>query len=417
MHFKWPYTLCFVVVLGISQAAYADLDRAAAWLESQQDISDGSWPGSSEGKTFLQTAEAVLALHAANRRATPYFAGQTWIENHDPENLDARARRLRVLYATDSSIDPDVSGLIVALNTPVTGQAGWGLAQRYRASPLDTALALEALRTADASFSSGLVIAYLKATQLTATGEKGWPAAGGTTADPYTTARVVSALALYKDSDSTLTTPLNNAVATLQAKVTTSSSQHIKAATAIAYLRMNPASSSATTLINSLVTQQQSDGSFSGGILTTALAAQAFAVANGNDTTYNRTRVDVPDANLRRAINLALGRGALDQLNRGELALLTTLNINSQDVSSLAGLEYATNLTTLNATYNNITDTSPIAGLTQLTTINLQGNPCAGCTVADTTDHDVPIPLWALLGLGGLLMSIGKRLGLRPAIQ
>lgn len=69
--------------------------NAAAWLESQQAKSDGSWRDASESRTFLQTAEAVLALHQANRRNAAYYAGQAWIENHDPQNLDARARRLR----------------------------------------------------------------------------------------------------------------------------------------------------------------------------------------------------------------------------------------------------------------------------------------------------------------------------------
>jgi len=370
--------------------------RAVQWLETQQDRSDGSWHDSSQARTFLQTSEAVLALHQANHREHAYYAGQTWLENHDPQNLDARARRLVVLRITQSSAQQDIDALLAAVSTPTEGQSGWGLAKRYHAAPLDTALALDALRTAGASFNSTQAIAYLKATQLTPTGDQGWPTAAGSTTDAYTTARVLQALAAYKGSDATLATQLANAVATLKAKVTTSSAPHVQAAAALAYLRMDPSSDDAKTLLNSLTAIQRFDGGFDAGIFATGLIAQAFSAAEGMDNTTSRVRVDVTDAALRAAINQALGRGAMDQLNRGELAQLTTLDISNQGVTSLNGLEYATNLTTLYATNNAINDTSPIAGLTNLTTIDLNGNPCTGC---DT------VAIWTLLVVLDLLLS------------
>ena len=385
--------------------------RAAEWLETQQDTSDGSWHDVSEARTFLQTAEAVLALHQVNRRRAPYYAGQTWLENHDPQNLDTQARRLLVLRATQSSAQPDIDDLLAATTIPATGQAGWGLAGRYQASPLDTALALDALRTAGASFDSASAIAYLKAVQLTATGDKGWPTAAGTTTDAYTTARVIMALAPYKAIDSTLATPLADAVATLKALVTTSSAPHIRAAAALAYLRMDPNSADAVTLLDSLVTlQRTTDGGFDAGVFAAGLVVQAFAAGEGVDAAVSRERVNVPDAALRDAINAALGRGAMDQLNRGEISQLTTLDISNSDVASLEGLQYATSLTTLNASNNNISDTSPIAGLTNLTSTNLAGNP-----VSSPSDGDVPIPLWALGALGAALMGAVNRANRRRA--
>jgi hypothetical protein len=353
--------------------------QAADWLEVHQDASDGSWRDSSATRTFLQTAEAVLALHQANRRRGAYYAGLTWLENHDPRNLDARSRRLLVLRATQSSVQQDVSAVSTSASTPGAGQSGWGLAKRYRASPLDTALALEALRTAGATFSSAQAIAYLKAAQLASAGDKGWPAAAGGATDAYTTARVVQSLAAYKGSDATLAAPLANAVATLKTKVGASSAPHVRAAAALAYLRMDPASNDAKTLLDSLTAIQRADGGFDAGALATAVIAQAFSAAEGADAADVRTRVDVVDAALRAAVNQALGRGALDQLNRGELAQLTTLNISNRGVTSLSGLQYAVALTTLLAANNAISDASPIAGLTKLTTVDLSGNPCAGC--------------------------------------
>lgn len=407
------YSLLLVMIA--TQAAQAGVyatpaQRAAEWLETQQDASDGSWHDVSEARTFLQTAEAVLALHQVNRRRAPYYAGQTWLENHDPQNLDAQARRLLVLRATQSSAQPDIDDLLAATTVPAAGQTGWGLAERYQASPLDTALALDALRTAGASFDSAQAIAYLKAAQLAATGDKGWPTAAGSTTDAYTTARAVMALAPYKATDSTLATPLADAVATLKTLVTPSSAPHVRAAAALAYLRMDPASTDAVTLLDSLVTlQRTTDGGFDAGVFAAGLIVQAFAAGEGADAAASRERVNVPDAALRDAINAALGRGAMDQLNRGELAQLTTLDISNSDVASLEGLQYASNLTTLNASNNNITDTSPIAGLTNLNT-NLAGNP-----VSSPSDGDVPIPLWALGALGAALMGAVGRANRRRA--
>ncbi|MEI7464954.1 MAG: hypothetical protein WCJ87_06385 [Burkholderiales bacterium] len=401
-----------IVVFSLPHAAEAGpyatpSQRAAQWLETQQDRTDGSWADSSEARTFVQTAEAVLALHQANRRQAAYYAGQAWIENNDPKNLDARARRLLVLRATQSSAQQDIDSLLAAVTTPAAGQSGWGLAPRYRAAPLDTALALDALRTAGASFSSGPAIAYLKATQLAGANDQGWPIAAGTVTDAYTTARVVQALAAYRGADATLATPLVNAVNTLKLKVTAASAPHVRAATALAYLRVDANSSDARTLLNSLTSIQRADGGFDAGVFAAGLIVQAFSAAEGVDATTARERVDVPDAALRTAINEALSRGSMDQLNRGELSQLTTLDISNRGVTSLAGLQYATNLTSLNAANNAISDASPIAGLTNLTTRNLNGNPCAGCDTQ--VAGDIPLPAWALVMLGAALLGVGGR--------
>jgi hypothetical protein len=383
---------------------YADASqRAAAWLESRQDAVTGSWRGSSDAHTFLQTTEAVLALHQVNRRHRPYYAGLTWLVNHEAHNLDARARRLLVLRAAPSSARPDVDALRAAMSHPVAGQSGWGVARRYRASPLDTALALDALESVAAPFSGSPAIAYLRATQLTAPGDQGWPSAAGTASDTYTTARVVQALAPFRGGDPSLATPLANALATLRATVNTASAPHLRAAAALAYLRMNPGAAEAWPLLDSLVGLQRADGGFDAGIFAGALIVQAFAAAEGTDATQARERVDVPDAALRTAINETLGRGALDHLNRGELARLSTLDISGRGVSSLQGLQYATRLTTLNAANNDIRDVGPIAGLGQLSTVDLSGNPCPGCGPQVAS---VPIPAWALAALAAVLMGL-----------
>jgi hypothetical protein len=414
MIYRIVIVLFVIVIPALSWASgpYATpSQRAAQWLESSQDASDGSWHDASDAKTFLQTAEALLALHQVNHRHAQYYAGQSWIENHDPQNLDARSRRLLAQSANLSNTQQDIDMLLTSVDDSAAGISGWGLAGRYHASPLDTALALDALNTAGAGFDSSQAIAYLKTTQLTVTGNRGWPAmAAGTTADAYTTARVVQALAAYKISDPTLSTPLENAIATLKAKVGTTSAPHVQAAAALAYLRMDPNSSDARTLLDSLVLIQRTDGGFDAGIFATGLIVQSFAAAEGADAVSDRIRVDLQDTALRQAINEALGRAAMDQLNQGELAQLTTLDISNRGITSLTGLQYAINLTTLNAANNNISDTSPIAGLTNLTNTDFSGNPCPGCPQIATVDNDIPLlPVWALVALGAGLTGLAER--------
>lgn len=393
--------------------------RAVQWLESRQDSSDGSWPDSSDAVTFMQTAEAVMALHQSHRRQGAYYAGQTWIQNHEPSNLDGRARRLLVLRVLQSSTKQDVDALMAAVSAPSagqTGQTGWGLAKRYQASPLDTALALDALRAANASFSSAEAIAYLKATQLGVAGEQGWPAqTGANTADAFTTARVVQTLAAYASTDGSLTAPLAVAVATLRSKVGVSSPPHLRASAALAYLRLNPASDDARPLLDSLTNVQRGDGGYDAGVYATALIAQAFAAAEGMGKRQDHERVDVTDVALRAAINELLGRGLMDQLNQGELAKLVHLDIANRGIANLNGLQYAVNLTTLSAANNQISDLSPLAGLTKLGQKDLMGNPCAGCGGTPPPVGETPLPLWALGLLGAALMGAVGRAGRRAS--
>ena len=91
--------------------------------------------------------------------------------------------------------------------------------------------------------------------------------------------------------------------------------------------------------------------------------------------------VNIPDANLRSAINNALGanRAANAAVTEAEMKTLTSLKRRASPVlefawiSNLTGLEKATNLTTLRLG-GNFTDISALSGLTNLTTLGLWGN-------------------------------------------
>ena len=89
--------------------------------------------------------------------------------------------------------------------------------------------------------------------------------------------------------------------------------------------------------------------------------------------------VDIPDPNLRVAIESTLGIVPGGTITARQMATLTHLGLevgllNNSNISNVTGLEYATNLTYLDLWENTISDISPVAGLTNLTTLNLSDN-------------------------------------------
>ena len=84
--------------------------------------------------------------------------------------------------------------------------------------------------------------------------------------------------------------------------------------------------------------------------------------------------VDIPDPNLRAAIESALNKQAGDPITVEEMATLTRLKARNANISNLTGLEHATNLTALNLDSNSISDISAVTGLTKLTNLYLAYN-------------------------------------------
>ena len=101
-----------------------------------------------------------------------------------------------------------------------------------------------------------------------------------------------------------------------------------------------------------------------------------FSSNFGKETGDGReeTQVTIPDANLRVAIETALGKASGAPITRAEMASLTSLEASSSDISDLNGLEFATGLTLLNLSNNIISDITPLSGLTNLTSLDLSVN-------------------------------------------
>ena len=119
-----------------------------------------------------------------------------------------------------------------------------------------------------------------------------------------------------------------------------------------------------------------------------------FSSSFGTETGGGReeTQVTIPDANLRVAIETALGKARGAPITRAEMASLTSLEASSSEISDLTGLEFATGLIPLNLSYNIISDITPLSGLIKLTSLDLSYNiisditPLSGLTNLTSLD-------------------------------
>ena len=110
--------------------------------------------------------------------------------------------------------------------------------------------------------------------------------------------------------------------------------------------------------------------------------------------------VNIPDPNLRAAVETALGKAEEDPIAPSEMATLTDLGARDANISDLTGLQAATNLTSLGLGYgkvgnsNAVNDLSPLAGLTQLTSLDLSGNSISDISAVTGLTNLTWLHLW-----------------------
>ena len=90
--------------------------------------------------------------------------------------------------------------------------------------------------------------------------------------------------------------------------------------------------------------------------------------------------VDIPDANLRAAIEDALDKAPGTPIAPAELVVLTRLEARNSNIKDLTGLERATRLRALDLDENNVRNIAPLKNLTQLTWLLIGGNPISDFT-------------------------------------
>ena len=123
---------------------------------------------------------------------------------------------------------------------------------------------------------------------------------------------------------------------------------------------------------------------------------RASVAGISESVTFSDVQANIPDPNLRAAIETALKVAPNTPIAPAEIASMTRLEARNASISDLTGLEHATNLTYLDLGFvdaegrrinsNSISNLSPLVGLMQLTYLNLWGNsisdisPLAGLT-------------------------------------
>ena len=84
--------------------------------------------------------------------------------------------------------------------------------------------------------------------------------------------------------------------------------------------------------------------------------------------------IDIPDANLRAALETILGKAEGDSITPSEMITLTRLEAQNANISDLTGLEFAINLVHLYLPQNSVSEISAVAGLTNLIELALWDN-------------------------------------------
>ena len=110
--------------------------------------------------------------------------------------------------------------------------------------------------------------------------------------------------------------------------------------------------------------------------------------------------VDIPDPNLRAAVEINLGKAEGDPIASAEMETLTHLQARNANISDLTGLEFATNLTSLDLGYGEggtshaVKDLSPLADLTQLTRLHLPGKSISDISAVTGLTNLTWLNLW-----------------------
>ena len=116
------------------------------------------------------------------------------------------------------------------------------------------------------------------------------------------------------------------------------------------------------------------------------LAALLLAILGCGTGAYAQV-VDIPDPNLRAAIQQNLNLTEDAPITRDDMRQLVDVYFFGRDISDLSGIEFATELRTLDVAGCKIADISPLANLTQLTTLNLGWNRIADITPLANLTH------------------------------
>lgn len=376
---KYIFILLMLSHIGLALAGptekRAALDKAIQWLEQAQNP-DGSW-GDDESLRYITTSSVVETLKSSGDDGAAYYAGLAWLENHNANNVDALSRKIAALYDRGGNLSEDIALLLAAKKD--LSQAGWGLSRNYSGSPFDTGIALQTFfKTGDAA-AQNEAVGYLQGSQLAG---GGWSLVNLDTSDYWVTANISRALAELPNPASDLTTAINNASLFLESVPLTSSSL-VLAQTALALDKAKADAVTIDGLVTELLARQNPVAGDWGDVYTTASVVRTLASLLQLDTSDLLARVEIEDQTLRTILNGQLGHNAFDNIHKGELQGITSLNLIGTDVTSLAGLENDGKLQSLTIGPG-ISDTSMFTGMNGITLyVDTDGDGVVDYTMAD----------------------------------
>ena len=182
------YLVSFTV---LAHAQLPQISSGLNYLTSSQN-QDGTWATSAiPAEITAATASTLEILKLLNQTAgTSYTSGVSWLQRQSPQTVDDIAKKIIVLNLADGS----VNALIPALDQL---KGAWGGYDGYENDILDTALALQALKSANYTDQS-LIFSVIKNLLSTQNIDGGWGFTVDDDSNVFVTAQVLSALAQYK---------------------------------------------------------------------------------------------------------------------------------------------------------------------------------------------------------------------------
>jgi Leucine-rich repeat (LRR) protein len=97
-------------------------------------------------------------------------------------------------------------------------------------------------------------------------------------------------------------------------------------------------------------------------------------ISGSSSDVSSSSPIVIPDTQLAKALKEALNKSTLDDITATDMANLTYLDVVSENISDISGLEHAVNLVDLRISQNQISDLSPLENLANLEVFYFYGN-------------------------------------------
>lgn len=194
-----------------SHAQSEAITNGLSWLKSSQDVS--SWNnGPSSSTAYYTTATVLESFAVLGDSSLPYTSGLNWLSSEKAESTTYLAPRIKIVSASGGDATIDISTLLSYKNT----DTGWGGYLNQADSNFHTALALQALKSANSTDLTTInpALAYLTGSQNP---DGGWGFTKGGDSNVYITA-IVSATLQQFPQMTTIATAVNKATTYLLAQ-------------------------------------------------------------------------------------------------------------------------------------------------------------------------------------------------------